>query len=165
MKKKMTFAVKAFTVVAIVAGVATAGFNITETQAVASAPSGTCGLLLSRNFAGFDTYMNGSNGVGSTIAGTVNFDTNTGTAKVTVINNYGLNNAVNAEVVAVSTISPVTQVSPGVYTLTMTTSAEGQTWTQQYNMLSTNSGNTLLLKSVPTTNNNTGAWAGVCQAL
>lgn len=158
---------KSLAVVAVVAGVATAGFEVRETKATVTAPSGTCGLLLSRNFGGFNTYMQDSNDVGSTMSGTINFDAKTASGNVSLINNYGKSNAVNVEKAMTSTLVVDTTATSGVYLLTMTTTAVGEStsYIQKYDLISTNSGNTYLLRSKPITDNNTGAWSGVCQAL
>lgn len=167
MNKKVAFAVKSLAVVAVVAGVATAGFEVRETKATVTAPSGTCGMVASRNFGGFDLQKNNADDVGSTMTGTLNFDAKTASARMTVINNYGAANAVNEEKGITSTFVVESTANAGTYILTFTSTIEGQQGTseQKWDLISTNSGNTYLMKTKATTGNNTGAWSGVCQAL
>lgn len=164
-KKHAVLAVKSLAVVAVVAGVATAGFDIQEPKAAASAPSGQCGLSLSRNFSGFNTYMQGSTGVGSSLLGVVNFDTGTATGNMTAIDNYGQSNAVNAERTLTGTVNTVATSVPSTYKVTLTITVDNEQSTIPYYFTSTNSGNTFLVKSVVTADQKTGAWMGVCQAL
>lgn len=163
-KSKAVLAVKSLAVVAVVAGVATAGFDIQEPKAAASAPSGQCGLSLSRNFSGFNTYMQGSTDVGTSLLGVINFDTGTGTANLTSINNFGQNNAVNVERNLTATVVTAA-AGPSTYKVTLTVTADNETSQIPYYFTSTNSGNTFLVKSVVTADQKTGAWMGVCQAL
>lgn len=164
-KNRIGMAVKAVAVVAVVAGVATAGFDIKETKAVASAPTGSCGLLVSRNLSGYNTYMNGGSGIGSASNGVVNFDAGSVSGKMTLINNYGLSNAVDTEADITGSVTATATTIPNTYLVTFTLSAGSSTYVPQYYFTATNGGNTYLVRTKPIADNNTGAWTGVCQAL
>jgi hypothetical protein len=141
-------------------------FNIKETKAVSSSPTGSCGFLLTRSLFGYDAYMINSNGVGSSINGVMNYDAGTFTGKITLINNYGLSNAYDSTDTVSGTITSQSSSIPSSYIITLnyTTGASGSGSIQFVDTI-TNGGSTGLIKSIPVTGNNTGAWSGYCIAL
>ena len=161
LKHNLGLAAKFAAAAIVIAGVATAGFDIKETKATASAPTGSCGLLINRNFAGYNAYMDGGSGIGSSLIGVVNFDSATASGKITLISNFGRNNAVDTEMAVPGTVTTVATDIAGTYLVTIT----GGSNPVPYYFTATNGGNTYLVKSKPANDSNTGAWSGVCQVL
>lgn len=159
--KKFAFAAKAAAVVAVVAGVATAGFDIKESKATLAAPSGKCGMLLTLKPSGFDVKNAGSSSaqVVSTIA-MVDFDSGTANYVDTKVTNWGLPNAANTSVSGQLTFSVVAGSFAGKYVMTLNNG-----YNTKFNILSTNSANTYLMQGLPDANNDGPVLSGMCQAL
>ena len=141
-------------------------FNIKETKALSSSPTGSCGFLLTRSLFGYDAYMIRSNGVGSSINGVINYDAGTFTGKITTINNYGLSNAYDSTDTVIGSITSESNAIPSSYKITLNyTTGSGDSGSIQFVDTITNGGSTGLIKSIPVAGNNTGAWSGYCIAL
>jgi hypothetical protein len=145
------------------------GFNVTHTKASSSSPTGSCGFLLTRSLFGYDAYLYNSPPVGTAINGIMNYDAGTFSGKITLINNYGLSNAYDSTDYMTGTITSTPSASiPSTYVITLNYTGTGSntgSGTIQFLDTLTNGGTTGMLKSVPVSNNNSGAWTGYCIAL
>ena len=113
----------------------------------AAAPSGQYGCMLNRNFGGFDAALNGGSNTGSTFMFYLSFDSsNSGTVEgmVQAHSHYGFADNVGSQLViggtmAITPNSPITGSYKTVISIT-----SGGSGSVTLNLLSVNSGNTLL---------------------
>lgn len=150
------FAVKAAAVVAVVAGVATAGFDIKESKATLTAPTGKCGFLINVNPTGLNQNI-GSSAKTVTTIGVMDFDAGTSNYIDTKVTNWGTTSASVSSVAAQNTFTLRQGSIAGQYIATM--------GTQEWNLMSSNSGNTYLIQSVADATHTGVQYVGVCQAL
>lgn len=158
--KNFGFALKAAVVVAVVGAVATAGYDIKETKATLAAPTGKCGASLAANFSGMNTRVANWTEVTVSSIATVDFDAGTINFVDSVVTNFGKANAATTSQTGQVNFTIVQGSFAGQYVMTI---ANGDN--SKINVLSTNSGNTFLLQSVPNANDNGPVTTGVCQAL
>lgn len=132
--------------------------------------SGQCGLILNRNSDGFEVFNReiSKTGVGSVIAGIMNFDTLSGHVIATVVDNYGLTEAINRETQPMPiqiSISP--SVVTGIYILTLAVQEPNGISNRSFNLIPTNGSKTLLLKSIagPEWDDDRGTWTGICSSI
>lgn len=135
------------------------GFNHISTKASTAALTGKCGMLLSRNFFGFEAAQyNQSGQVPNTLA-YFDFDNGTGQMLNATISNFGLNSATAAAAKSVQSgkfsqaAGPVT----GSYTLTLD---NGVT----LNVMPVNAGNSFLIQ-IPGNGTQMSPATGVCQKI
>lgn len=159
-KSKAVLAVKSLAVVAVVAGVATAGFDVKETKATLTAPSGKCGFSITNNMAGMNVRVSNWSDVGGSYLGTIDFDAGVINFKGVQIYNYGQTNAKSVASSGQRKFTLAAGDFPGNYIMTFDN--EDKT---KMNLISTNSGNTFLMQSIPVTNDDGPVSTGVCQAL
>ena len=161
--KQFGFAAKAAAVVAVVAGVATAGFDIKESKATLTAPTGKCGYLLTLKSSGFDTkYTNSASTQTVAQIGVIDFDTGTSNNIQTKVSNWGASgsSAANTTVASQSTFSLVAGNYAGKYVMTINNG-----YNSKFNIISTNTANTYLVQGLPDSNNSGAVLTGMCQAL
>lgn len=134
----------------------------------ATAPtlSGQCGLLLTKSTDGFETLINNDDKIGQAIAGIVDFSTSQIYASMTLTDFYGTTNAVNTEDgPGYESFSLRADSIPGAYILSITMISDNQPGSLDLQLIPTNNGKTLLVKSIPTPAIHSGAWTGICQAI
>ena len=161
LNNKGIFALKGFVFVAIAAGIAMAGFNIKETKATLTGPNGTCGFSLTSNVAGMNLRIANFSTVPISTMGVINFNTLTINFTGVDVTNYGKSNA--QSVVSSGGERAFTMATgsfPGNYVLSL-----NDEYNSKLSLISTNSGNTYLVQTLPTANDNGPIQAGVCQAL
>lgn len=160
-KKLSGVVLKAAAVAVVVAGVATAGFDIKETKATLTAPTGKCGFSLTLNTSGINERYNGSNS-SKTVAsiGVIDFDAGTASFVDTKITNWGTPNASAASSASQNTFSITQAAAAGQYISTINNG-----YGTQFIFTSTNTANTYLMQEVASVNNNGAKMSGVCQSL
>lgn len=160
MNQKLSIGIKSAAIVAIVAGVATAGFEIKESKATLTAPSGKCALNLTTNLSGMNTKV-GTWTSSQTIQsiGTIDFDAGMVYFVDTNVSNFGGANAATTKKAGevAFTLSP-SSTAAGMYLVTFSGGSKA-------NLMSTNSGNTMFIAGVPTADDDGPQATGVCQAL
>mgnify|MGYP006293613777 CR=1 FL=1 len=157
--RRTAFIVTAYTVISSI--------GIQPSIAASQTLTGQCGFLISRNHSGFDARKLGSDRVGTTMAGILDFSNSSGYSTLTVVDNYGQADAVNSERGGFSfQIAIQPSAISGIYTLTwFQVTPDNTQYTLVYNLIPTNNGKTFLIESIPAPDWNTGTWTGVCQAL
>lgn len=158
MNTKLKTSVKVLMFCAVIAGISTAGFSIKETGAAISAPSGKCGLSGYSNMAGMNTRVSNWESVTTMTNGVVDFDINKVSYTDTVVAGYGSANAQTSSDVGQTAFTLAQTSQAGMYQLTFSSG-------HKLNVVSTNSGNTLLMQSVATSDDNGPVFVAVCQAL
>lgn len=160
-KQVSGIAVKAAAVAVVVAGVATAGFDIKETKATLAAPTGKCGFSLALNASGLNERYNGSSSA-KTVAsiGVIDFDAGTSNFVDTKVSNWGAATATPTSVAGQNTFT-VTQGSvAGQYVVNINNG-----YGTQFVFISTNTANTYLMQELASTSHNGAKMSGICQAL
>ena len=164
-KKNLTRGLQFACGVAVVAAAVGATVHTNETKAAASAPTGVCGLLMTKSSYGFaqKTCINpGCTDDTSTMIGTVNFSNGTANLTTQDIQNSGTSNAFttsNSE--DFTNVSVGSALPSGAYQVTMSNAAGSPTFL----FLPTNNNNTYLVSSYKnqTSANGSAPTTGVCQ--
>lgn len=174
MNQKLVVMAKALAFLALVVGVSATGFEIKETKATSVLPTGSCVFNIVRNFSGYNAYVADpgnywGNGVDSAANGLINFNDGSVTMNLTQIINYGSSSlAFDREVESLKgTVTTTATQIPNIYlvTLAFVDPFNARTYSYPLYFASSNSGNTHLIQTKPSTGSKTGAWMGVCQAL
>ena len=158
MKNKAIFALKAAVVAAITAGVVTSGFEIKETKATLTAPTGKCGALLTAYNAGLNSRLSTWTDVAISTVAVFDFDARTVSFDGVDESNYGSSGAVSSASSGSSTFTIAPGTFAGSYVLTFATGSS-------MNLVSTNSGNTILMADAVSGSSTANMQSGVCQAL
>ena len=160
-KKVSGIAVKAAVVAVVVAGVATAGFDIKETKATLAAPTGKCGFSLTLNTSGLNERYNGSTSA-KTVAsiGVIDFDAGTSNFIDTKVANWGSATATPTSVAGQNTFAVTQGAVAGQYIVNLNNG-----YGTQFVLISTNTANTYLMQELATSGSNGAKMSGICQAL
>lgn len=160
MKTTVKFALKVSAVLTIAVGIVTTGFDVSESRATLTEPSGKCAFTITLNTNGMNArYANwGGSPVTTSSAGVIDFNAKTISYTDTWTRYYGQPNAVTTNYSGSTTFTLAAGEFSGLYVLTSESGGK-------MNIVSTNSGNTLLMAGRPSSNSNEGQESGVCQAL
>jgi hypothetical protein len=166
-KKNLTRGLQFACGVAVVAAAVGATMHTNDTKAAASAPTGVCGLMMSKNSYGFTakTCVNTSSTPcddTSTLLGTINFSNGTANLTTQDIQNPGTSNAYTT--ISQENFTNVTvgsAVSSGAYQVSFSNANGGSNLL----FLPTNNNNTYLVTTneTQTTANGSAPMTGVCQ--
>ena len=134
--------------------------NNSYAQSSSSPFTGSCGLILNRNFGGWEVSYKGSNTVAQNFIGIMNFDTGNFSFLANMVSGYGTSQASESQQVFTNdnqkgtiTAGPIT----GTYYLTKI----GEN-TPSYVFVPVNGGNTFLVSELNTTKTSS---TGVCQKI
>jgi len=126
-------------------------------QSSASPFTGSCGLILNRNFGGWEVFYRGSNTVAQNFIGIVNFDTGNISYMANLVSGYGTSQASESQQVFTDRGSFTAGPVAGTYYLT----GIGENL-PSYVFVPVNGGNTFLVSELNTTKTSS---TGVCQKI
>ena len=137
------------------------GKNIKDSyaQTAANPFTGSCGLILNRNFGGWDAYYQGSTTIAQNFIGTINFDTGYSGLLVNTVSGYGTNKATEQQ--QVFTDNQKFSITSGPFNGSYYLSAPGDA-KPTYIFVPVNGGNTFLVTEL---NSSKTSSTGVCQRI
>jgi len=125
-------------------------------NAYSASPTGSCGMLLNGNFAGFDVAQSNQSGQIANMLLLINFDTNIAYTSSSLISNYGMTSTTAAQVNSSTAFTLSSDYIPGSYKLTFNGTNAFMT------LLPVNSGNTFLVQ-LPGNGTGMAPKTGICQ--
>lgn len=158
MNKKIVTGIKTLALSTLIAGIASTGFDIKETKATLTGPSGKCGFSGYSNMAGMNARVSNWSSVTTMSNGVIDFDARKGSWTDVVVAGYGTANAQTSSDSGVSEFEIAQTSVAGLYQLTFPSGSK-------LNLVSTNSGNTYLMQGQASSDDNGPMFIAVCQAL
>ena len=142
------------------------GYHSIFTQAATSL-TGQYGCLLNKNFGGYNTNNNSSTGfTGSNLLMYFDFTAGTFAVNVVGVTNWGLSGiSTKAMALTSATVNVSVGPIPNTYTALVSIAANGTQNLITFNLMPTNSGNTLLLQEGVAGNNDGEPSTGVCNKI
>jgi len=128
-------------------------------QSSASPFTGSCGLILNRNFGGWEVSYKGANTVAQNFIGIMNFDTGNFHVLANMVSGYGTSQASESQQVFTDDQKGAITAGPITGTYYLTKIGEN---TPSYVFVPVNGGNTFLVSELNTTKTSS---TGVCQKI
>ena len=135
------------------------GIKDSHAQSSASPFTGSCGLILNRNFGGWEASYKGSNTVAQNFIGIINFDTGYTSVLVNMVSGYGTSQASESQQVFIDNQKGTITAGPVTGTYYLTAAGEN---TPSFVFVPVNGGNTFLVSELNTTKTSS---TGVCQKI
>ena len=137
------------------------GKNIKDSYAQTSSNlfSGSCGLILNRNFGGWETSYQNANTVAQNFVGIINFDTGSASIFYKTVSGFGTSKSTEQQGWETSNSGNV--VKPGPFTGSYYVSIGGST-TPDYLFVPVNGGNSFLVTELNSTKTSS---TGICQKI
>jgi hypothetical protein len=128
-------------------------------QSSASPLTGSCGLILNRNFGGWEVFYKGANTVAQNFIGIINFDTGTFHGLTNMVSGYGTSQASESQQVFTDNQKGTITAGPVIGSYYLTAAGEN---TPSFVFVPVNGGNTFLVSELNTTKTSS---TGVCQKI
>lgn len=153
--------VKSIIIIFMLALILIGGKNIKDSyaQAVESPFRGSCGLILNRNFGGWEASYQNASTVAQNFVGIINFDTRSASIFYNTVNGFGTSKSTEQQGWETSNSGNV--VKPGPFTGSYYVSIGGST-TPDYLFVPVNGGNSFLVTEL---NSSKTSSTGVCQRI
>jgi hypothetical protein len=155
--KKSMQKISGFLVAAMIGVILSAGAMFAQktiAQSASSVFTGSCGMLINRNFGGWEAHYLGDNTIAQNFVGIFNFDTKKMNISYTVVSDFGQSGAVASSATATDVDFTI---SDGPFAGSYYLGSGGKTFT----IVPVNGGNTFLFVE----NNDQAVATGMCQKI